>query len=520
MAIEKDKSLRAMLHQSLHLFYACVKWTAVAISSMLLALGLILRLPWQVSLVFAVIPAVGFFMPRDLQKWCWMALAAAGIAVYVWIRSPEQDASRWRPYVFEQKIAEYLRAGQIPDPYNAAIKYEKLFSRHEEDLFAWPVNEETEISTYLQPWDENDQPQLTQWMKTLEPDIAVLMDIAQMPDCRFTPPVDMASLQQQFKRINTMKTFVREMLRSANQDLSKGRLDAATNKQLAVLRMAQHLWRQETLLDQAAGYFLERMARRAMSRFVIDYAADVNTLQTIEEAWGETDSGWPDCWAGILACEKMQTVSIAGAAYQQNDAGHIRFSRNIAQTLRHHFGSRIQKFALPPEMSRMIALGLGFVIPTAPEGTARLIEDRFDRLSTMAMAGVNLETTTPEKWWHDGLNASAAIDWHARRQAAYFYPLNTQNRQFEQDRAVMRILIAIKRYRLSKGDWPGRLEDVFGETFVPVDPLNKKTFVYKKQNGSFMLYSLGKNGIDDGGVKNSRARQDDILFWPVKMAEK
>jgi hypothetical protein len=251
-------------------------------------------------------------------------------------------------------------------------------------------------------WNEDDQPQLTQWLKTLEADMTVLMDIAAIPDCRFAPPVDMKTLAGQFKRLNTNKAFNRVLMRSANQDIQKGLPQDALRKELTVLRITRHLWRQKTLLDQAAGYYLERMARRAMSRFVIDCAADANTLQTVEDAWAAADSGWPGNWAGILACEKMQAVSIAGAAYQQNDAGHIRFSRNIAQTLRHHFGSRIQKFALPPEMSRMIAMGLGFVIPAAPEGTARLIEKRFDRLSTMATAGIDIETTTPRKWWHGG----------------------------------------------------------------------------------------------------------------------
>jgi hypothetical protein len=521
MTIQQNTSSLATSHKLLRFFYGFIKWTAVAASLVLLSAGLALRVPWRVSLVFTVIPTIGIFVPRKLQKWCWMAMALIVTGIYIWIRIPEQDTSQWQPYVFKQKIADFIAARHIPDKSNAAVQYEDLFARHEEDLFAYPMDQETDVATYLEPWDEAGRPKLTRWLKTLEPDIAALMNIAQMPDCRFAPPVDMAILQQQFKRLNTTKVFVREMLRSANQDLFQGRADAAMARQLTVLRMARHLWRQETLLDQAAGYFLERMARRAMGRFVMDYATDANTLQTIEEAWIGADSGWPGNWAGILGCEKMQTISIAGAAYQQNDAGHIRFSHNISQTLRYHFGSRIHKFALPPEMSRMIALGMGFVIPAVPEGTARLIENRFDRLSTMVIDGADLETTTPEKWWYGGLNAAAAIDWYARRQAAYFYPLDTQNRQFEQDRTAMQILIAIKRYRMDKGDWPGTLEEVFGEKSVPVDPLNKKPFVYKKQNGGFTFYSLGANGIDDGGIKNSRTkpRQDDILFWSEKLPE-
>jgi hypothetical protein len=170
------------------IFYAFIKWAAVTVSLMLLLTGLALRVPWRVSLVFTIIPAAGIFMPRDLQKWVWIALAAVVIGIYAWIRSPEQSTSQWRPYVFEQKIADFIAARHIPDERNAAAQYEDLFARRQEDLFAYPMDQETDVATYLEPWDENDRPELTQWLKTMEPDIAALINIAQMPDCRFAPP--------------------------------------------------------------------------------------------------------------------------------------------------------------------------------------------------------------------------------------------------------------------------------------------------------------------------------------------
>jgi hypothetical protein len=516
-AMTEETSAQTTLKPFFRLFYAFIKWTAVTISLILLIIAFLLAMPWRVLLVLSVIPTIGIFMPRDLQKWCWMAMTAVVIGLYVWIRIPEQNASQWRPYVFEQKIAAYLRKGQIPDSPNAAIRYAELFARHDEDLFAYPIDHETDVTTYLEPWDENNRPELARWLKTLDSDMTALIMIAQTPDCRFPPSVDIKTLDEQFKRINTMKTFVRDMLRSANQDLYKSRLDAALTKQLTVLRMARHFWRQKTLLDQATGYFLERMARRAMSRFVIDYAADTNTLQTVENAWIEADSGWPDCWRKIMDSEKMLTVGVSGLFYQQNEQGHIRFSRNITDGLRRHMGSRISKYPFPSEMSRMIALVLGLTLPAEPEGTARLIEQRFDRYSIMVLSGVDLETTTPEEWWQDGLNASTIIDWYARQRVGYYYAINGQNSQFERNRTVMKILISLKRYQLEKGTWPDSLTQVFTENPAPTDPVSQKPFVYKKQTDSFTLYSIGPNGIDDGGIKNSYAKpkQDDTLFWPA-----
>jgi hypothetical protein len=208
---------------------------------------------------------------------------------------------------------------------------------------------------------------------------------------------------------------------------------------------------------------------------------------------------------------------MSGLFYEQNEQGHIRLSRNIADGLRQHLRGRFSKSAFPPEMSRMMVLALGLSIPAEPAGTARLIENRFDRYSAMALSGIDLETITPEEWWHDGLNASSVIDWYVRQRVSYYYPLANQNRQFEQNRQVINILIALKRYQLEKSDWPQTLQQAFGQNPIPTDPVTQKPFVYKKRNGSFTLYSISKNGIDDNGIKNSYAKppQDDTLFWPA-----
>jgi hypothetical protein len=208
---------------------------------------------------------------------------------------------------------------------------------------------------------------------------------------------------------------------------------------------------------------------------------------------------------------------MSGIFYQQNDQGHIRFTHNIAEGLRHHMGSRISKYALYPEYARMMVMVLGLSIPAHPHGTARLIESRFDRYSTLVLAGEDLQATTTEQWWQDGLNASSVIDWYVRQRVAYYYALDGQDRQFQQNRQVMKILIALKRYQLEKSDWPQTLQQAFGQNPAPVDPVTQKPFIYKKQNGSFTLYSLGKNGLDDNGIKNSYANppQDDALFWPA-----
>jgi hypothetical protein len=50
--------------------------------------------------------------------------------------------------------------------------------------------------------------------------------------------------------------------------------------------------------------------------------------------------------------------------------------------------------------------------------------------------------------------------------------------------------------------YPESLEHLVGEavTKVPIDPFIGKAFHYQREENGFVVYSVGENGVDDGGV--------------------
>jgi len=59
---------------------------------------------------------------------------------------------------------------------------------------------------------------------------------------------------------------------------------------------------------------------------------------------------------------------------------------------------------------------------------------------------------------------------------------------------------------------------------LPIDPFSDKPLVYRRTEDGFILYSVGPNFEDDGGVvgKDEKGRvkmwadEGDAVFWPVK----
>ncbi len=83
-----------------------------------------------------------------------------------------------------------------------------------------------------------------------------------------------------------------------------------------------------------------------------------------------------------------------------------------------------------------------------------------------------------------------------------------------------RVAIALERYRLARGGFPEMLAELVPEFLpaVPVDTYSKMPLIYRrKEGGTFLLYGVGKNRTDDGGVIDpklgERKQLDDVWLY-------
>ncbi len=66
--------------------------------------------------------------------------------------------------------------------------------------------------------------------------------------------------------------------------------------------------------------------------------------------------------------------------------------------------------------------------------------------------------------------------------------------------------IGVQRYFRVHGKLPEKLDELV-PTFlpsVPMDPYDGKPLRYVVRQDEYVVYSIGKNGVDDGGVRESR----------------
>ena len=89
------------------------------------------------------------------------------------------------------------------------------------------------------------------------------------------------------------------------------------------------------------------------------------------------------------------------------------------------------------------------------------------------------------------------------------------------------MITAALRFKADTGQYPQDLTELKQAGYIneiPIDPFSDKPLIYKKTDDGFILYSVGLDFKDDGGVlgTNSEGRktiwadEGDAVFWPVQ----
>ncbi|MBS0205346.1 MAG: hypothetical protein JSS49_20775 [Planctomycetes bacterium] len=76
----------------------------------------------------------------------------------------------------------------------------------------------------------------------------------------------------------------------------------------------------------------------------------------------------------------------------------------------------------------------------------------------------------------------------------------------------MRTGFALAACRAEQGSYPKNLDELVPEflTAVPLDKYTDKPLIYTPLENGFLVYSVGANGMDDGGQESNGRKVDDI----------
>ena len=83
----------------------------------------------------------------------------------------------------------------------------------------------------------------------------------------------------------------------------------------------------------------------------------------------------------------------------------------------------------------------------------------------------------------------------------------------ETTRRASLLVANLRAYRQQYGTYPESL-DALGNAEYATDAFTRQPFRYRVNGDDFVLYSVGSNGNDDGGVHDADGESNDLVFWP------
>jgi len=494
------------------------KWIGLGLLTVLIILGLVFQAPWKVTTLLAIILLACTILPKQLRKWFWLSVGVVVIALVVWVFLPEADGE-WRPYTFDEELAALEAKRAVPNSENAARIYNELLE------IPFPDGNEPKFfvrsspSTKSGPWLSKDHPKMGEWLEEQEGIIQKLMEASKIEECRFPMAADSVKLSETMDRLVPMRQWAYLLISAANNDIAEGRTEEGFQKYIAVLQMSKHLHQQPTNLDMIVGIAIEALALGQFNRFAVTGDATEERLIVIEEALAKTKHDWTSDLARILEGEKLLTKNILySTAYEINPKGKIRLSRDPTAAMRRQFPEERPPLAYwQRKLIKASTVLSWFYIPSTPQKAAEFIDAVYERLHAMAEPDFDWKKE-PQKFPMTRLRANYRyLTKHiADMSGKAFYRIHDLYLRVTTDKKGSRLIIALRRYKNRKGRWPESLDDIksLAPAEIFVDPFNNGSFVYKLTDDSFILYSRGKNNIDEKGWYKDGA--DDWPIWPHK----
>jgi hypothetical protein len=119
------------------------------------------------------------------------------------------------------------------------------------------------------------------------------------------------------------------------------------------------------------------------------------------------------------------------------------------------------------------------------------------------------------RWQRRGRDMRNLAAWTSLRR----YHEEMQSNLDDRDTALAQIAVCqaamlLQAYRAEHGKYPAALQDLPStkDLPVPLDPITDRPLIYRRHGQGFIVYSVGINGKDDGGLDRTRVVFPDIVW--------
>jgi len=494
-----------------------IKWLDRIAYVILLAVFILFQAPWKLTLIYAILLAPHLFNTSPyFRKWDGRIRLAIFAVFLVWLVIPWKKDG-YAPFRFTEEIAAIEKQRFIPSDQDAYPKYDKLFHTTDPNDRSLPDWAKADIQSFMiHTWTSADNPKLAEWLDHRQNILAELKTVLQYDHCRFPlePQVFTADWEQEKKRI--LKIWSQMLRLRANRYAGQGDIAQAIRDCEIISGLSKHQLEQMTPIQHLIGLSLQSMTCTEIILLTQQPPTSPDHLSDMGQILDSMLFPGQEHWHRLMQYENLCIKNeICGKVYEINDRGRIRFSRASLRK-----GVETEDF---PKFLRPFAVNYFVVIewillPESPSRFAKCIDEYFDKFKQIGSLDYDPETFRNKLLPSFRLNHSYLVGYLANMLASAYEKFPEINLHCQMRCQAAKIVIDLRRHRDQTGHWPESLSELHGKISADLltDPSNGGEFVYRREGDSFRFYSKGKNGIDDGGLRDKKNMTDDILYWPIE----
>jgi hypothetical protein len=427
--------------------------------------------------------------------------------------SIQTDANARLAQMMLPAVAERDNAAPI---YQQAI--EALPNPQPYELLAEILGEEKPIGWrlgYTKTVEARD-PKVEEFLKEKAAALGFLREASRKTDCRFDHDYS-RGLGTLFPELSTIREGAMLLVLDAIAHAASGDRQDAEADLAAILRMHRHLT-EPSLIFLAVSISIERLGATLMEKLI---AADSKTREALRgpefaDLFGSSENDSRNLWNLRRACKGEEALYVASfnslptvlpTLFKDSQIDPTRATRSAIQARLGMaspwlLGTLYYRLAfLSDDLAsyRQQMQGLQYLLSVPYPQAAEYLSKHWNQ-DPLEKPDHQSAQTAP------GLVASLALP----REMALYLRLATEADALHR---LMRVAYSIIRYRAKYSKDPTKLDDLVPEflTHIPLDPFDGKPLRMKKGATGVILYSVGPNLVDDGGV-DGKEDQGDIVF--------
>jgi len=406
-------------------------------------------------------------------------------------------------------------AGYDPNE-NAAPYYEKAIETYKEMP---EVIEYSHWKTWPGDMNDADLDTLRSWLASNSEALGYLKKAASKPyywvelhsrDNSLAKVVDFTHLSK-FRQLTYSLRFRSRFL------AGQGQVKEALESAIELHNMGAHLAGPRTLVEQLAGMAIRRVALEVtfsiLDRREIDSATLTDFQRQLDQQVHRLPRGF------VCDAEKLATYDTIQQAFADDGTGDGRLIP----------GKYLDYFTLPELKPRFYlgAIWISLYNPGKRETTelTKKLYELLDELAQKTPWQLHQENTTHEEQVQK-LTVGNHFVSYIGRSIDRLCILSQEENCYTK---ALIATVALLRYKADKGQFPENLDRLISNGYLnelPVDPYSSGSLVYKHIDDNFILYSVGADFDDDGGVRGKSRRWGrgkeggDQVFWPVQQTSR